>query len=135
MTMMEEIMENLGVELNEVFCIRVHGSKLNGFRFIEKGPKDIVFEDIQNRGHDYFYDLLNGAVTVIKNPWRPKDEQIFYYVLPNGMVTYYYDQTHSVGINLIMIGNCYRSKYEAEQHIDYWKRVYKDMPEFKEDKR
>jgi hypothetical protein len=133
MTMMEEIMENLGVELNEVFCIRVHGSKLNGFRFIEKGPKDIVFEDIQNRGYDYFYDLLNGEVRIIKKPYRPAADEIYYYVDNNlyvrstSYISGFYTDTFRV-----LLGNCYKSEEEAEQHIDYWKRIYKDMPEFKE---
>lgn len=133
MTMMEEIMEKLGVERNEVFCISVNGSKLNGFRFIEKGPKDIVFEDIQNRGYDYFYDLLNGAVTIIKNPWRPKIGEDFYQIHMDGHIYSYimfaYDKSQ---YDTILLGNCYRTKKEAEKYSEYWKQVYKDMPEFKE---
>lgn len=134
MTMMEEIMEKLGVELNEVFCISVNGSKLNGFRFIEKGPKDIVFEDIQNRGYDYFYDLLNGAVTIIKNPWRPsKMGETYWYVNIYGKVDYTtYDTASDTDRLRLMVRNCYQTVEEAEEHVDYWKHVYEDMTEFKE---
>lgn len=132
MTMMEEIMEKLGVELNEVFCISVNGSKLNGFRFIEKGPKDIVFEDIQNRGYDYFYDIMNGAAIIIKKPWIPKENEVYWFVQHNCKVHKHTNRLEQYDFNSILLRNCYKTEEEARKYVEYWKRVYKDMPEFKE---
>jgi hypothetical protein len=132
MTMMEQIMEKLGVELNEEFSVKYKWCTFyDSVKFV-KTDESIQLVVDENDMPGLFMNLLNGVATIIKKPWRPKDEQMFYYVSPNGRVTYHYDQTHSEGINLIMIGNCYRTKKEAEQHIAYWKQVYKDMPEFKE---
>lgn len=138
MTMMEEIMEKLGVELNEVFSVDIpaSGESCEKVMFAKDGTTNIVLaEDINGIG--IYNDLLlrsimNGTAIIIKKRWIPEKNEGYYFVRPDGTIYEVFNDLERADLNSIIIGNCYKTFKKAEEHVDYWKRIYKDMPEFKE---
>lgn len=71
--------------------------------------------------------LLRGDLKVVKLPFKPKEGEWYYCVgLHNGHVsgTVYMKRCQSDIVN-VNSGNCYRTREEAEKHVDEWmSKVY-----------
>ena len=137
MTPMEEIMKKLGVGLGEKFNVEVKAHVTGGYA--ESRTFTDVYFYIEDNGEikiygialNLFLMLLNGKAKIIKKPYRPELAGTYYYVNAVGCVSKGGNYGGAYDKTMILIGNCYKTEGEAKKHIDYWKRVYKDMPEFK----
>ena len=135
MNLIPMIREQLGLDENEEFnLINPNGVPFTErFRFtdrtfqIEENERWIEAESLMLKL------LLKGECEVVKLPFKPKEGELYYYVNLNigeVMGNYYYsDMNHHVLI--VNSGNCYRTKEEAEKHVDEWmSKVYvKDWKE------
>lgn len=138
---MEEIMEKLGVELDEKFSVKIPASAefYDEVMFAKYSTtNNIVLAEIINgvgiESASLLINILNGEATIVKKPWNPsKMGETYWYVNIYGKVDYTtYDTASDTDRLRLMVRNCYQTVEEAEEHVDYWKHVYKDMPEFKE---
>ena len=123
---MAEVAKMLGVELGEKFKIVDHRSN----QFID-GDFYFTGKDIVIDGTDYcadlyiLYGLLIGNFAIKRKPWRPKDAEYFSSVTPGGGI---FSERWEDGAwdhsNPYKIGNCYRTREEAEANRDKWVAFY-----------
>ena len=111
---MPEVAKVLGVEIGEKFNIVG-----NDGDSIEFSPYKITEEKfVNNMGvkcPSTFTALLCGNYTLQKRPWRPKDGDVFFYVLTNGEIQKYVfeiDNIHT--LMLFGFGNCFPTEEAAE---------------------
>ena len=121
---MEEVAKLLGLELYEEFTVPVYNQ--NKYRIGKEGL--CVYRDGFWEGHlDYSFlleCLLLGKYEIAKSPWKPKINDLYYFVDPDGFIA---DEHNTVTIfdrNMLKLGNCYPTKELAEKDIEKWKKFY-----------
>jgi len=81
MNYMPEVLKMLGVEVGEEF--KVPGFATNPYYFDEKYKLINANGEIKN--YDVIW-LINGKDEIEKLPWKPKDNELYYFVGPSGNV-------------------------------------------------
>jgi hypothetical protein len=116
---MQDVAKMLGVELNEKFKIN------NGEDYI------YYFDKFGLHCSECFVDckhtllqLLNGVHSIKHAPYKPKTEDIYYFLDQNGDADSSYWNDNFVDICLYKLGNCYRTAQEAEANRDKWIAFY-----------
>lgn len=120
---MAEVAKLLGVELGEEF----EYENLPGipFKLTETGlvclGPDKLSRDIRNEA---LVRLLIGCSKIKRKPWKPKKEEYYWNVRLEGepCLTRWLDDI--IDYNNYKLGNCYRTKAEAEENRDKWSRFY-----------
>ena len=128
---MAEVAKMLGVELGEEFEIvfpnnpNCHATAV----LYESGP-NIQKHNLANQ--DFWHltaltNILNGNYTIKRKPWKPNDEERYWYVDERGRIwsdyfDYYSCTSHCM--NYYKLGNCYRTREEAEANRDKWVSFY-----------
>lgn len=89
MNYMNQIAKMLGVELEEEFYLK---STTNGYYFLDDRSKKATFKlSLSGMMINYHNDewesvgeclasLLEGAYTIVKKPWKPKENEEYYWV-------------------------------------------------------
>lgn len=119
MNYMPEVANMLGVELNEEFYISTNGN--TEYVFTENGlfpaHGSVVCNNTLN-------ELLTGIATIKRKPWKPNKGDIYFFVDANGLSDYekYYNDTFD--IMCYKLGNCYKTKIEAENDSHKWIDFY-----------
>ena len=124
MNLIPTIREALGLQEHEEFnLINPQQSVISrAFRFTSNSLQ-IHYPQGWEEAHDMtLRALLRGDLKVVKLPFKPKEDEFYYYVgFYSGDVigTSYtaYCQSDIVNANS---GNCYQTKEEAEKHVDEW---------------
>ncbi|KAK9680675.1 hypothetical protein QE152_g38964 [Popillia japonica] len=110
--LMAEVAALLEVEIGEEFDIEGIGLSfpiINPFKITENGL-------IGHKGGEIscsLYRLLTGEWTIIKKPWKPEEDDKYYYVNPDG----YTESSrffHAFDYSMLHSGNCFRTEQEAE---------------------
>ena len=131
MNYMKQIAKMLGVELGKRFKIISDKPCTSGaFRLTDRG---IVDNDTFYR-NDILRDLLTGAASIVKLPWKPKNGEAYYYIDTDDKVTYEtFDSSIVSDLALYKLGKFYRTREEAEAHAEedkaYWDEVRKELEE------
>lgn len=126
MNHMSEVAKMLGVELGEIFEINRLGS--SQFRFKENCFQyfngKMWVSDLQTQS--IFHSLFTGQYTIKRNPWKPKDEEAYWYIDEHGNAwTMTWENEYlSNHTNYYKLGNCYRTKEEALANRDKWVAFY-----------
>lgn len=61
--------------------------------------------------------MFNENFTIISPKQRPKDKEEYWYITPNGNIySVLYDSQDTSDIALFLMGNCFKTKQEAEQN-------------------
>ena len=116
MNYMEEVASLLGVGMNKNFecnessctyCITNNGLMCNGCY-----------------GADSLMMILNGSFTIKHGPWKPQLDEEFYVVVCDGTVMHKHWDDCSNHLNYYRLGNCYRTKEEAESNRGKWISFY-----------
>ena len=126
---MREVANIFGVELGEEFKCN------NGFRykFTEKGVVSVDLPDIwcyppAHLAEEHYkaalMSLLNGDMTIVPKPWKPKYEDKYYSVGVGGTVEDGTWLNDFLDYSLYKIGNCYRTPEEARENIHVWGKFY-----------
>ena len=122
MTRMKDLANLLGLELYEEFKINdVKETENNIFRFTNDGIEYLN----KSNGVWLAYDLssipiavCNGDYKIIKLPWKPKDEEQFWYVSSEGYIIQKTFNGDTFSILCYKFGNCFKTKEEAKKHVD-----------------
>ena len=69
-------------------------------------------------------NLLTGEYTIERKPWKPKDGEEYWLVNQCGDVISFDWIDNFLCITNYKIGNCYRTKEEAEVNRDKWAAFY-----------
>lgn len=105
----------LGVELNEEFKIAYSDDVLceNTYKITEDG---LLYKNFLGwLRSNYMFKIIEGDLKIVKIPWKPKDNEFYYYYSPYAGITY-----QQIWINtssdycMWKIGNCFRTREEAQ---------------------
>ena len=122
---MAEVAKMLGVELGEEFYIKeMPNTKC---KMHENGLYIYHVRDCAcslPRSGEILSSLLTGEVTVERKPWKPSEGDKYWYVSLNGKADYYYWTDDVEDFLTYKLGNCYRTKEEAEANRDKWAAFY-----------
>lgn len=124
MNLIPVIREALGLQEHEEFnLINPQRSVISrAFRFTSNSLQ-IHYPQGWEEAHDMtLRALLRGDLKVVKLPWKPKESGTYNYVnFYNGEIvqTIYVENCISDKTR-VESGNCYRTREEAENHVDEW---------------
>lgn len=128
MNYMEKVAEMLGVELNERFNV-IPKDKKNSVNYTcwvdNEGLYRIAAQDKGNHNNyiavkdeEILEKLLTGAYELVKIPWKPKTGNRYCFIGTSGVIHNTTWINCAADIALYAMGNCYRTKAEAEKHKD-----------------
>lgn len=119
---MPEVAKMLGVELGEEFECD------DGYKYVLR--EDGIIESkyrgdfTTNTFPTALIALLNGEMVIKRKPWKPKDDEEYWLVNQCGNVISLNWIDNFLCITNYKIGNCYRTKEEAEANRDKWVAFY-----------
>lgn len=116
MNYMSEVAKILGVDMNQDF--ECNGMNYT-YRITENG-----LTCSGSYGADSLMMILNGKLAIKHKPWKPKYGDIYYCV--NSLGCALDEQWYGDFIDVLhyKIGNCYKTRDEAEANIDKWISFY-----------
>jgi len=123
MNYMPIVVKMLGIELNEEFELLTS----DGY---EKFSFSSEHKLVDSEGYvcqSLFYDILRGDSTIKKLPWKPKEDDDYYFVDANGGLSSTDWRDHAYDYILYNTGNCFRTKEEITSGIK--ERILKEMKE------
>ena len=114
----KKIAEMLGVELGEEFSLKNNKTNvLNECRYKITQEEGIMYSIDREKWvrSDVLMSILNGSYSVVKLPWKPKnDEKYWYYSETINQATYHKWSFGNYDLCLWKLGNCFRTEEEAE---------------------
>ena len=113
---MAEVAKLLGVEMNKDFECEESSCT---YRITEYG---LTCNGCY--GADSLMMILNGDRTIKQKPWKPKIDEFYWIVKPDGEAGYLRWYNSYSDVTLYKIGNCYRYKVEADANRDKWIAFY-----------
>ena len=120
MNYMEQVAKMLGVELGEKF--QLFDSNYN-YYFTNNGI--VIDKDgYACASNDVLCNILYGNYTIKRKPWKPQCCEGSYFIDKSGLVCWDLWGYSYEGILLYKLGNCYRTKEEAELNSAKWKAFY-----------
>lgn len=134
MNYMKQIAEMLGVEMGERFRVRptercnpgddTYMIDENGVKRLQKRMNDTEFG---YRDDETLNRLLNGFDKIVKLPWKPKKDEMYHFIDPQGGI--FPGKWHSdfCDIALYAMGNCFRTKAEAKAHKEEMLKKMKEV--------
>lgn len=125
MNYMAEVAKMLGVKLGEEFDVDVHGTIVKA---------KITQNDICLLGSPHYLanynastllrNLLCGRYVIHTKPWKPQKHEEYWTVMRDGEVFLATWLNDLIDIHCYKLGNCYRTKEEAETNRDKWISFY-----------
>lgn len=113
MNLMPEILEKLGVEVGERFDIK--GDGRIGFVNIHFDETYCLWDKEQKNINEIILLIIVGEYEIIKKPWKPQNGEFGYYVSQDGSINpNNFNKTYTTDCGLVVMGNCFRTKEEAE---------------------
>lgn len=124
---MEQVAKILGVELNEEFEVDDHDRL---FKFTEQYLMHSDKYGVWQIDTDALGEILSGDYKIIKKPWKPHDSDKFFYITISGdIVEKEYVKIIPYDCTLIRMGNCFKTKEEAESHKEKWLKYFWQEPD------
>jgi hypothetical protein len=132
------LMANYMAEVAKMFCVEL-GEEFkcdNGFTymFTEKGivSPSLVYmgfyakPDLEEEHYEkVLISLLNGGLTIVHKPYKPKVHESYYFISPRGTVSMSLNQSDdTLCPTLYKLGNCYSTRQEAEANFEKWMAFY-----------
>lgn len=111
----KQIAEMLGIELNEEFKVKyAYGlvcekpCKITGDGLFYKSASGWVRSTL-------LHSIITGDIEIVKLPWKPMDDEFYYYYSPCTDITYQ-ERWMNTADDYCMwkIGNCFRTREEAQ---------------------
>ena len=118
MNYMAEVAKLLGVEICEEFEIKGYPSR---YMFINDGMINVESGFVCD---GTLWKLLTGEATIKRQPWKPAVDERYYSVAENGLPEENICVWDHIDIVLYKLGNCYRTREEAEANRDKWVTFY-----------
>lgn len=124
---MAEVAAMLGVRLGERFkIINVESNKpISEYNYYFT-DKDIEIDEgsMACSGEDLLMHLIYGDYTIQSKPWKPKEDEDYWYVDGRGDTWSTYWTEYADSMNYYKLGNCYRTREEAEANRNKWIAFY-----------
>lgn len=111
MNLMPEILEKLGVKVDERFDVESDGVKVLENVYFDS---DYSLVDIYKDYSEWLSDILSGNAKIVK-PWKPQNRERGYYVNPAGdIIQNAFFKNNGRDVALVVMGNCFETEEEAE---------------------
>lgn len=115
---MKDVAKMLGVELGEEFLLE----DCDGEFYLHQNG-------LYCRHNNLAYDatlrgILSGTFSIKRKPWKPKKEQDYYYICEDGSIESSFWLNDVSDLSFYKLGNCYRTRQEAEANRDKWIAFY-----------
>lgn len=111
----KQVAEMLGVELNEEFRLKHKDGRILKCKYKITECSGLLFkcnEEWLKSG--YLDEIICGDLTIVKLPWKPKDDEFYYYYSPcAGSTNQQRWMNTSSDYCMWKIGNCFRTREEA----------------------
>lgn len=114
MNYMGEVAEMLGVKLGEDFKLRNNPVR---YRLVNSGLEYDKGDYWSGDSCVQLSDILIGKYEIVKNPWKPRINENYYYVTVEGKISKFMCVGHTTDEILYKMGNCFRTKEEITQEI------------------
>ena len=118
---MEDITDGYYVAYDEAKAV----FKLSTSGMLRK-DKHIVSGWIDSTYH-HLLGLLTGRYTIVKKPWKPKENEEYYWVdLKRRVVKGNFNFDYTWDVMRYQLGNCFRTKEEITPEVleETWRRCY-----------
>ena len=116
---MPEVAQMLGVEIGEEFDVIYETGQKSDW-----GPYKITRDGLVDESGNWtlhgttLFNLLKGEYTLQKRPWRPKDDNEYWFVELDGDVQYsYFYKDNESDLASLNMGNCFQSKEAAKAAV------------------
>lgn len=116
---MPEIAQMLGVEIGEEFDVIYETGQKSDW-----GPYKITRDGLVDESGNWalhgtaLFNLLTGKYTLQERPWRPKDDDEYWFVELDGGVQYsYFYKDNESDLASLNMGNCFQSKEAAKAAV------------------
>lgn len=117
---MAEVAKILGVELDEEFEARGYTYKLTN-----DGLVCTMFPQKDEEDYEHMLRvILTGKYPIKRKPWKPRVGEQFYFIDMDGKSCCLTCGYNNSSLNLYKIGNCYRTREEAEANTEKWVQFY-----------
>ena len=125
MNLIPVIREALGLKENEEFSVRCGTAYVLGrYRFTKDRLEHFNVRDNcwEGTSSDLFAKLVHGIYRVDKPPFKPNEYDAYYFVNLYFCTVEVSASGKDFTADVIRVnsGNCYRTKEEAENHVDEW---------------
>ena len=122
---MSEVAKMLGVELGEKFEINENDNWICIFteNQFEISNKNKVYVNA-NLGEHVLAGMIAGTYTVKRKPWKPESGDCYNFVCDEGLVHWDTWADCYDDIILYKLGNCYKTREEAEANSAKWMAFY-----------
>ena len=127
MNYMKEVAKMLGVELGERFRLYDEERGYDAdYYFLEDGIYVDVVGNHYRANSGLLFDIVSGEYRIKHKPWKPEDGDEFYYIDWSGCPVHFCTTGCDPDdyLNYYKLGNCYRTKEEAEANREKWKAFY-----------
>lgn len=124
MNHMAEVAKMLGVELGEIFEIKENPGTV--YKFDKNFERLLYFIDDSwwQARSDTIEGLIYGYNTIKRKPWRPQSGLKYWTARENGEICCFTWTGDLLDWYAYKIGNCYRTREEAEANRDKWVSFY-----------
>lgn len=111
----KKIAEMLGVELDEEFSLKNNDDEILSSNYKITGFGGLLFKCDTKWCHSgYIDEIINGELTIVKLPWKPKFKDYYYYYSPyTELVCTEMWVSKASDYCMWKLGNCFRTKEEA----------------------
>ena len=120
MNYMPKVLEILGVEVGELF--NIYGSAMNPHMFDEEF--NLIDKEYYTK-NERIRTILNGTTTIEKLPWKPKEDDIYYFVTEGGYVNSSQFFLRTFDYNNYNSGNYFETTEEITDEIK--QRILQEM--------
>ena len=111
----KQVAEMLGVELGEKFMLKDTDNDFlpRTYKLTDKGLMYEFSGELEQSLK--LLDIINGYLTIVKLPWKPKADEFYYCYSPYACITCQ-ERWMNTSSDYCMwkLGNCFRTKEEAE---------------------
>lgn len=123
MNYMSNLANIFNLELNEDFCIE-------GSNFIFHFDKKGLYDEAGAPHNEKLLGLLTGVYKI--RPIKPQKGQYYWYISCKGEINQTDWSDFTSDYMRYAVGNCYRSRFRAEQDIEKWKGFYNNIEDMRE---
>lgn len=138
--LLEKFMEENGIEYNVPFTVERTGFLGEKVQYEFKITKsddytgfELSYADSTKQMGDSFVVMqelmFSDKMIIIKKPWKPKEEENFYYIDTNGNTNLgVFTTCSTVDLSKYITGNCFKTTEEAKKHKDDVLRILMGEP-------
>lgn len=117
---MEELRNILGLNKREMFdVVDSDGQKIPFGSYYFDDNNLILNEDGDTIGTHTLWELLHGTYNIEREPYKPREGDIYWTVNINGGIDwFYFHYSNNIDLMRLYMGNCFSTRKAADEAMD-----------------